>query len=265
MAHASGLKDSRTNPQMRKLLSHITLFMGLCLPLALSAQESGTVRGLVVEASGSARVAQANVTNTRTKQVAVSSPSGEFSIEATVGDSLLISKLGFQTVATEIKTLSDILINFHRSSIQIETVTVERLSKEAELEDVMDGYRRQGVYFEGKPKAMQYIANPITSLYELLGRTPKNARRFRNTMEWELGESAVDRIFNQTRVQDITGLEGEDLANFMRWYRPSYDKVANWAEYDIMLYIQNSFKQFDRDGRPPAPTLPKLEAPQLKK
>lgn len=250
---------------MRKLLSYITLIIGLCLPGALLAQESGTIRGLVVEASGSARVAQANVTNTRTKQVAVSSLTGEFAIDAAVGDSLVISKLGFQTVTTEIKTLSDILINFHRSSIQIETVTVERLSKEAELEDVMDGYRRQGVYFEGKPKALQYIANPITALYELLGRTPQNARRFRNTMEWELSESAVDRLFNQTRVQDITGLEGQDLVNFMRWYRPSYDKIANWGEYDIVLYIQTSFKQFDRDGRPPAPTLPKLETPQLKK
>ncbi len=250
---------------MKKLFPYIVLIACLCLPFALIAQERGTVRGLVVEASGSARVGQANITNLQNRQVSVSSPTGEFQIEATVGDSIVISKVGYQTVITEIKTLSDILINFHRDAIQIETVNVERLSKKAELEDVMESYRKQGVYFEGKPGVLQYIANPITSLYELLGRTPQNARRFRNTMEWELSETAVDRLFNQTRVQELTGLEGQDLVNFMRWYRPSYEKTANWGEYDIMLYIQTSFKQFDRDGRPAAPTLPKLGAPQLQK
>lgn len=228
-------------------------------------QESGTIRGVVVEAANGARVAQANITNKSNQQSATSGYTGEFDIAVTVGDSLVISKMGYRSVSLEIKTLSDILINFHRDAIQIETVTIERQSKEAELEDVMDGYRKQGVYFEGKPSTLQYIFNPITSLYELFGRTPQNARRFRNHMEWELSESAVDKLFNQTRVQELTGLDGQDLINFMRWYRPSYEKVANWGEYDIMHYIQVSFKQFERDGRPAAPTLPKLEIPPQEK
>lgn len=234
-------------------------------PTMLDAQTGDSIGGIIVEAANSSRVAQANITNKRTQQTVYSNYTGEFRIQAAVGDSLLVSKTGYNTVAVEIKTLSDILINFHRDAIQIETVTVERLSKEAELEDVMEGYRKQGVYFEGKPSTLQYIFNPITSLYELFGRTPQNARRFRNHIEWELNETAVDRLFNQSRVQELTGLDGQDLLNFMRWYRPSYEKAANWGEYDIMHYIQTSFKQFERDGRPAPPTLPKLEVPPQKK
>lgn len=250
---------------MNKLLPYITIIACLCLPAALRAQESGTVRGLVVEANDGARVSQANITNLRTRQLAQSSPTGEFQLAVTVGDSLAISKVGYRTVVTEIKTMGDILINFHRDAIQIETVTVERMSKEAELEDAMGGYRKQGVYYEGKPRALQLVTNPITSLYELFGRTPQNARRFRNHINWELGEMEVDRLFNQTRVQELTGLQGQDLVNFMRWYRPSYEKAAHWGEYDVMHYIQTSFKQFDRDGRPAAPTLPKLDIPPQEK
>lgn len=250
---------------MKKAHLYIILMVCLYIPSLLHAQESGTVRGIVVEASNGTRVAQANITNKRTQQTAVSGYTGEFQITAAVGDSLVISKMGYKTVATEIKTLSDILINFHPDAIQIETVTVEHLSKEAELEDIMDGYRKQGVYFEGKPAALEYIFNPITALYERFGRTPQNARRFREHMQWELGETAVDRLFNQTRVQELTGLQGQDLLNFMRWYRPSHEKIANWGEYDIMSYIQTSFRQFERDGRPAAPTLPKLEVPPQKK
>src|SRR5690606_16241164 len=178
----------------------------------------------------------------------------------TVGDSLVIVLMGYETVHTEVKTLSDILIDMRRASILLEQVDVNRTSKEAELRDAMRGYRKQGVYFDGKPPALAYIFNPITSLYELFGRTPRNARRFHNYMERELAETEVDRKFSRTKIQELTGLTDDDLANFMFWYRPSYEKAQYWGEYALTAYIVASFKQFDRDGRPAAPRLPKLEA-----
>ena len=79
-------------------------------------------------------------------------------------------------------------------------------------------------------------------------------------MQKELAETDVDRKFSRTRIEELTGLEGDDLTNFMIWYRPSFEKAQYWGEYDITAYIVQSFKKFDRDGRPAAPKLPKLEA-----
>lgn len=242
-------------------LTNILLFVSIwLLPVKLFAQESGTIRGIVVEAGTAKRLGGVTLTNKNTGQSSVSSGLGTFEIRVTVGDTLVANSMGYQSAATEIKTLSDILIDMTPGSILLEQVDVNRMSKEAELRDAMRGYRKQGVYFDGNPPALAYIFNPITSLYELLGRTPRNARRFGNYMEKELAETDVDRKFSRGKIQELTGMEGDDLTNFMIWYRPSFEKVQYWGEYDITAYIVQSFKQFDRDGRPAAPKLPKLEA-----
>jgi len=239
--------------------SLLALFVSMwLLPTWLGAQESGTIRGIVVESGTSKRLGSATISNVSTGQSSASNSLGTFEIEATVGDSLEVSLMGYETAHAEVKTLSDILIDMRPGSILLEQVDVNRMSKEAELRDAMRGYRKQGVYFDGKPPALAYIFNPITSLYELFGRTPRNARRFHNYMEKELAETDVDRKFSRTRIQELTGLTDDDLTNFMFWYRPSYEKSQYWGEYDITAYIMQSFEQFDRDGRPAAPKLPKL-------
>ncbi|HWK99607.1 MAG TPA: carboxypeptidase-like regulatory domain-containing protein [Parapedobacter sp.] len=244
-----------------KYCSLLALFVSMwVLPIGVAAQESGTIRGIVVEAGTSKRLGSATISNINTGRSTASNSLGTFEIEATVGDSLEVILMGYETVRTEINTLSDILIDMRSASILLEQVDVTRTSKEAELREAMRGYRKQGVYFDGKPPALAYVFNPITSLYELLGRTPRNARRFHNYMERELAETDVDRKFSRTRIQELTGLDGDDLTNFIFWYRPSYEKIQYWGEYDITDYIMQSFKQFDRDGRPAAPKLPKLSA-----
>lgn len=245
---------------MHRLVQIPLLVIGLLMPIYLLAQESGTVRGIAVEAGSSKRLGGVTVSNKRTGESTASSGVGTFEIKATVGDTLVANLMGYQLVTTEVKTLSDILIDMKPSNILLDQVDVNRMSKEAELRDAMRGYRKQGVYYDGKPPTLAYVFNPITSLYELLGRTPRNARRFNNYMERELEETDVDRKFSRTKIQELTGLEGEDLTNFMVWYRPSYEQAQYWGEYDITAYIVQSFKNFDRDGRPAAPKLPKLEA-----
>ncbi|SEL73269.1 carboxypeptidase-like regulatory domain-containing protein [Parapedobacter koreensis] len=245
----------------RSRLAKIMLIISVWLPpVWLYAQESGTIRGIVVEAGTSNRLGSVTITNKKTGQSTVSSGVGTFELNVSVGDTLTANIMGYTPISTEVKTLSDILIDMRPGSIMLDQVDVNRMSKEAELNDAMRGYRKQGVYYNGKPPALAYVFNPITSLYELLGRTPRNARRFGNYMEKELEETEVDKKFSRGKIQELTGLDGDDLTNFMIWYRPSYEKAQYWADYDITAYIVQSFKQFDRDGRPVAPKLPKLEA-----
>src|SRR5690606_12573122 len=113
--------------------------------------------------------------------------------------------------------------------------------------------------YNGKPPPLSYVFTPVTALYELLGRTPRNARRFQNYMNNELEQQVIDRKFNRAVVAKYTGLAGDDLTNFMAWYRPSYDRAQHWNEYDIINYLQRSMEQFEKDGRPVMQGLPKLE------
>ena len=243
------------------------ILLGLAFFLTLSgaqAQQDSVVSGLVLEKGSSTRVPQANVTNLRTKQVVVSNNYGVFNIGVEVGDSLSISKIGYGPVKTRINTLEDILIDL-QAGTQIETVVITRSTKEAEMRGMLEDYGSKGVYNGGRNKFGTYLASPATALYNLFGKEAKNAKRFEQFMGQELEATKVDRVFNKSLVSRLTKLEGEELRSFMDIYRPSHASIERWGEYDLLNYINRSFKSWDEQGRPKSQRLPKLEIPPQEK
>lgn len=229
-----------------------------------AAQTMSPVNGLIMEKGTSNRLSDVNVTNLRTQRTVITNNFGVFTVDASIGDSLSFSKIGYGTVKTVLYSKDDILIDM-QAGIKLETVIVERLSKEAEMNNIMRDYGKKGIYNGGKNRTMTYLASPATALYNLFGREAKNAKRFQNYMDRELEEAKVDRIFTRTTVKNITQLDGEDLESFMSIYRPSPTQVQYWGQYDIMNYVKTSLEQFDKNGRPKPERLPKLEIPVQEK
>ncbi|GHE36829.1 hypothetical protein [Sphingobacterium griseoflavum] len=230
----------------------------------IAAAQSTAVSGIVVAKGGSVRLAEVNVHNLRTNRRAQTNTFGVFIIEASVGDSLAFSKTGYGPVKTVIQTAEDILIEL-QEGLTIETVVVNRMSKEAEMRDMLDDYRKKGVYNGGKNTVGTYLGSPATALYNLFGKDAKNAKRFAAMMDRELEESQVDRIFNKSSVSSLTDLEGDELQSFMDLYRPSFSMVQRWGQYDFMNYVKTSFESWERNGRPRSSRLPKLEIPPQEK
>jgi len=218
------------------------------------------ISGLVLEKTTGKRLADVNVVNLRTNRKVASNNFGVFYIEAMVGDSLSLTKVGYGSLKTVINTLEDILLEM-KPGIEIEEVVVARKSKQQEMEDILRDYEKKGIYNGGKNRVGTYLNSPATALYNLFGREAKNAKRFEKFMNREVNEIAVDRVFSRKIVSETTGLEGEDLINFMEIYRPSHDVAMKWGEYDLLNYISTSFKRWEADGRPAPVRLPKLEIP----
>ncbi|QBR13457.1 hypothetical protein [Sphingobacterium sp. CZ-2] len=233
--------------------------------LMVQAQEQGKViSGLLMEKGSNIRVSDANVVNLRSKQSVRSSAYGVFTIDVIIGDTIRVSKVGYGPVKTVIHSLDDILIDM-QSGTTIETVVVTRSTKEAELNSFLKEYEKKGVYNGGHNRVSTYLNSPATALYNLFGKDAKNAKRFERYMNQELEASKVDRVFNKAIVNKITNLEGDELQSFMDLYRPSISSVERWGEYDLLNYIQNSFKTWDAQGRPKSQRLPKLEIPPQEK
>lgn len=215
------------------------------------------ISGLVLENTTGKRLAEVNVINLRTNHKVVSNNFGVFYIQAIVGDSLSLSKVGYGPVKTVINSLDDILLEL-KPGIQIEEVVVARKTKEQEMADILRDYEKKGIYNGGKNSVGTYLASPATAIYNLFGREAKNMKRFEKYMNREVNEIAVDRIFTQKVVSEVTGLSGEQLFHFMELYRPSHETAAKWGQYDLLAYISKSFKTWDEQGRPEPVRLPKL-------
>ncbi len=228
------------------------------------AQTIQSISGVAMEKGTNNRLADVNVTNLRTQSRGISNNFGVFSLEASVGDSLSFTKVGYGTVKTVLYSMQDFVIEL-QAGIKLETVTIDRLSREAELNALMNDYSKKGIYNNGSNKFGTYIASPATALYNLFGQEAKNARRFSRMMDREKDEIRVDRVFNRTVVVKYTGLEGDQLQSFMDIYRPTFHMVEYWGEYDLINYIKSSFEQFEANGRPKSDRLPKIEIPNQEK
>lgn len=209
-----------------------------------NAQQDFLLNGVVMESGSTNRVALAEITNKRTKFIVGSNDLGLFQVKAKVGDTLLIVKRNFTDKEMVVLSNRDMIIYLNLGGTTLSQVNIRGQSKKAELDEIKQEFRNKGVYHEGKPPLLSYIFTPLTAIYELFGKTPKNARRFGKYYHTEMQQTAIDGFFNESLIQKNTGLQGKDLENFMLNYRPDYEKSKNWTEYDAVKYIRDTYKKY---------------------
>lgn len=227
----------------------------------LYAQEPA-VRGLIMEKSGVSKLASVYIINKRTKRTSQSDEYGLFRIPASKGDTLNFSKSGYTDLIVVLPDLSDLVLRL-QPVIKLSEVMVQGQSKRQELDEIKEQYRKKGSYYAGKPPWLAYIFQPLTAIYELVGKTPGQARRFNTYYMNELQQSEIDRRFNAYTVRNITGLDSLDLKNFMVSFRPDYESLSTWDEYALINYLKRSLQTFNNSGRPKGlrslPALPKAK------
>lgn len=225
------------------------------------AQES-SVRGLVMDKSGMNKIPEVFILNKKTQQETKSDAYGLFRISASKGDSLVFSKPGFTNLIYVLPNLSDLVLRM-QPVIKLAEVKVIGETKKQELDEIKNQYRKNGSYYAGKPPLLAFFFKPLTAIYELVGKTPGQARRFNAYYTVELQQSEVDRRFNANLVQNITRLDSLNLKNFMIMYRPDYSSLSTWDEYALINYVKRSLQTFNQAGRPKGlrslPALPKAK------
>ena len=240
----------------------------ICL-LSVHAQDT-SVQGLILNKSGSSRVSYATISNSRTGLVYGTNDLGFFRISATIGDTLTVSKSGYMDLQLILPSYADLVLRLQQV-IQLSEVIVQGQSKKQELDELKEQYRKKGSYYTGKPPLLAYIFQPLTALYELIGKTPGQARRFNAYYTKEMQQTEIDRRFNNYTIGEIANLEGNDLRNFMFMYRPDFETLSKWDEYGLISYIKKSVITFNSTGRPkgllslpPLPKAPDLSEKSLK-
>lgn len=250
--------------RMRLLTLKNWFFTGfLVLPLLLSAQ-MGIVKGVIYNNTTSSRIPFASITNLNNKTTSQSDELGSFQIQGNIGDTISILKPSFTEMLVVLTSNNDLILRL-QPIIQLSEVLVKGQTKKQEMDEVRKQYQKKGSFYGGKaPPLLVSIFKPLTLLYELVGKTPGQARRFNKYYTNELRQSEIDRRFNSIKIKQITNFEGKDLQNFMDTYRPEYEKLSKWDDYSLISYIKKSAKTFDAQGRPTANVLPSLpKAPDL--
>lgn len=208
------------------------------------AQQEFMQSGVVFENGSKIRIALAEVTNLRNGYSVGTNDMGLFSIKSAIGDTLVIIKRGFNDLRVAVTSTKDIVLQLNRGGTMLNEVVINGQGKKQALDAIKRDFKNKGSFYGGKPPLLSYVLSPLTAVYELFGRTPKNARRFNKMYVSELQDSHVDQLFNKTTINKETGLTGKELEDFMVNYRPDYEKAKNWTYYDSTKWIKDSFKNY---------------------
>lgn len=199
--------------------------------------------GVIFEKGTSNRIAASEVINKRSGFRVVSSDFGLFQIRASIGDTLLVIKRDFSDAEVVVSNNKDLAIYLERGRM-LREVNISGQTKKQELQDLKRDYKNKGSFYQGKPPFLSFLFMPLTAVYELFGKTPKNARRFGRYYETEMQQSRIDGFFNEYLIQSNTDLKGDNLEKFMLDYRPEYEKAKNWTQYDAIKHIRDSYKKY---------------------
>lgn len=207
------------------------------------AQQNFTVNGVLFEHASKNRIALAEIKNKQSGFSSGSNDIGLFSIKATIGDTLLITKRNFNDLQVVVSNNKDLVLYLNKGTM-LNEVTVTGQTKKQTLDAMKKDYRGKGSFYGGKPPVLSFLFSPLTAFYELFGKTPKQARRFNKMYQTEMQDSQVDQLFNKTTINQQTGLTGKELENFLVNYRPTFEQAKNWNVYDSIKWINESYKKY---------------------
>lgn len=218
-------------------------FLAIGFAKPVFAQQEFVLTGVVMENGVKIRIALAEIHNLRNQYTVGSNDMGLFQIKVALGDTLTLSKRGFNSQKLVITSDKDVLVKLNRGNT-LEEVVVFGQNKKQTLDGIKQEFKNKGSFYGGKPPLLSFIFSPLTALYELFGKTPKNARRFNNYYVTELQQTHIDGFFNKSIIHTHTGLEGKALENFMVNYRPDYAVAKNWTSYDAVKWINDAYKKY---------------------
>jgi len=216
-----------------------------CLALSASAQQLFTVKGIIFKKNTPITVSQAVVSNVSRKNIAMtmSDDLGDFNIQAEMGDTLVFKKIDY-TVQTMVVQSHDNMSVYLQPVIHLNEVNIKDASKRQELNDVLDDYKKKGQYSTLNPSVWSVMNSPLTGLYEMFGKGPEQAKKFRQFTREELEREAVSKRYTRKLVQQVTNMPESEVKDFMLAFTPSYEDIQSWNDYDIINYIKRSYEYF---------------------
>ena len=252
---------------MKKFLS--LLFF---LPFIVFSQERISLTGNVFDGVTFFPVDNANIYNFNTKQYVFSDKNGNFKVLAKVGDTLVVTKPAYKQVLVEIDEkmikskkfevslyykaiiLKEINVyampatyeDFKKEFLNTKLSSINKafnvtMSEEEKMQNTPAGSLLD--FIPGK--VGQAIRSPITALYNAFSKKMKMERLYLEMVESEDEVKRLPLKYNRDIVSSITGLEGEELLNFMTFCRFSYYDLIRWSPEFILLQIERKYGDYE--------------------
>ena len=112
-------------------------------------------------------------------------------------------------------------------------------------------YRKPGLRFSPSPNASNYVPGSVTAgldLDEIINsfrfRRNREMLAFQQRLIQDEQDKYIDHRYTKFLVKQLTGLDGNELDDFMNFYKPTYDEVQMMNDLELGYYIEQCYKNY---------------------
>jgi hypothetical protein len=216
----------------------------------LYAQSPKLFRAAVIQDGTKEKVSDAVVENLKTGLKKKTDNFGVFELLATIGDSLIIHKIGYQDKYYSVKNYEDnrIYIKLSNQLLEVEIKAQKKASEN--FNEASRAYSKEkGILYEGKPPIAllsPFGGSPVTFFYELFSKDGKRVRRLNQLAAKALIDEEINIRFNPFAIKAAIPIEDKDVDTFRDNYAPKVEDLRNWSDFQLIQYIKESFERFKK-------------------
>ncbi len=214
-------------------------------------------------------LAGVSVYNMNTGKFSFTDKDGRFKVQVSMHDTLVFSKSIYRQLLLEVTDdvlngMTDLFLYYKVTMLKEVRILAINPSYEGFKQDIIqmklpDYYTRvQDVHLSDFEKANaaykengnlltlggSVTTSPITFLYEKFSRKSKMTRLYNEMLSYEDEVERVQDKYNREIVKELTGLDGQELLDFMMYCRFSYYDLVRWSDEDIKARIKNRLLEY---------------------
>ena len=213
----------------------------------------------------------ASVYNMNTKKFAFTDKEGSFSIAVSKRDTLVISKSIYRQLVVEVNDkiyygAEDFFLYYKTTMLKEVRIFAINPSYEGFKKDIVemklpeyydrasdvslsDFEKANATYDANNPGNLlslggKMTTSPISFLYDKYSRKSRMHQLYNEMQSYEDEVTRVQDKYNREIVRDLTGLEGEELLNFMMYCRFSYYDLVRWDDETIRSKIKAKYYDY---------------------
>ena len=201
------------------------------------------IKGEIKDFANNQNMGNVNIRNIYTLKGMTTIDDGKFEIVVKKGELVEFSKVGYQTLRIRIKNEKEAsYYNLIMSKVSIILREVDIKGKPIDFKKDSVKFRESYDLVLRKPKKEEIDMRSMP--LAMLSKKNRQEWAFQEMYaSWEQ-EKYIDFVFNDKLVHKITYLENEDLAFFIKRYRPSYAFLRSASEYEFLDYIKQCYYLF---------------------
>ena len=240
---------------MKAPVRYTVLFFLLLLCSAGKALAQYKVKGYVLDSSRTFPIEAVTVQSTGGR-VTSTDTTGRYVIDVAEKDSIWFSYLGKSTPKYPVLKIADVNQFDIALRLKANVMREVRIRNRSYKEDSVQNRRDYAKAFDFRRPSLGSMTSVTSTgagfdVAEIirLFQFGKNKRmeRFRERLEQEERDKFIDHRFTKGLVKRLTGITTEEeLTDFMKKYRPTYEFTAGTSDYDFQFFIKIAYDEYSK-------------------